>query len=59
MEKVPSIVHRKKYQSPQLTVFRCEMSNTLLIASNEGLGFEDLFTTNEVPANEVPFIPLP
>ena len=59
MEIVPPLVHRKKYQSPQMTVFQCEMSNTLLIASNEGLGFEDLFTTNEIPTNEVPVIPLP
>lgn len=59
MEIVPSVVHKRQYQSPQLTVLRCEMSNTLLIASNEGLGFEDLFTTNEVPTNETLINPLP
>ncbi len=59
MEIAPLLVHRKKYQSPQLTVCQCEMSNMLLAASNEGLGFEDLFTTNEVPTSEVPIISLP
>ena len=59
MEIIPLLVHKKKYQSPQLTVCQCEMSNSLLVASNEGLGFEDLFTTNEIPTNEVPIIPLP
>lgn len=59
MEIRPLLVHRKKYQSPQLTVCQCELNNTLLVASNEGLGFEDLFITNEVPTNEVSIIPLP
>lgn len=59
MEIVPPLVRRKKYQSPQLTVVRCELNNTILIASNEGLDFEDLFSSNEVPTNEDSIIPLP
>ena len=59
MDVVPSLDSRKKYQLPQMTVFRCEISNSLLIASNEGLGYEDLFTTNEAPLNDGPVILLP
>ena len=59
MEIVTPIVHKKNYQSPRSTVFQSEMSNTLLVVSNEGLGFEDLFSTDEIPANEDPIIPLP
>lgn len=59
MDLVPSLDSRKKYQSPQMAVYKFEISNSLLIASNEGLGYEDLFTTNEVPLNESPVIILP
>lgn len=39
-----SLTNRKHYLPPVVTVYKCELSKTLLVASNEGLDYEDLFT---------------
>lgn len=38
---------KKAYLAPKVTVYYCKMGPTLLVNSNEGLEYEDLFTTNE------------
>lgn len=35
------------YESPQMMVFSVELTNSILIASNEGIGYEDLFLSSE------------
>ena len=51
--------YRKHYLPPLVTVYKCEMINTLLMASNEGLDYEDLFTPQLNSFDEEPsqFLP--
>jgi hypothetical protein len=51
-----------KYVSPKITVYTLKSQQCLLVASNEGLGYEDLFSmpvqnypVNDLIINEEPF----
>jgi len=37
----------KKYITPKTTVFSLEMNSSILVASNEGLEYENLFSSPE------------
>ena len=52
---------RRIYEVPKVTVITLVPYKCLLITSNEGLGFEDLFTSapNAFPLNEEPFEIIP
>lgn len=54
-----SLSKKRSYLSPNLTVVECEMYNHLLVASNEGLEFEDLFApqVNSVDEDFYPLLP--
>ena len=45
----------RKYEPPKVAIF-CVVTGNILVASNEGLGYEDLFSTSEsVLYEEEPF----
>jgi len=54
MMQSPSLNNKKNYLSPEVTVYKYELANTLLVASNEGLDYEDFYFTTEL-FNEEPF----
>ena len=51
----------KAYEAPKVTITNLCSNNCLLITSNEGLGYEDLFTpaANAFLPDEEPFEILP
>lgn len=59
MMNISSLTNRKHYQPPVTKVYKCELSKTLLVASNEGLDYEDLFSPqlNEMDEDLYLFLP--
>ena len=49
------------YEAPKVIIITISPQNYLLITSNEGLGYEDLFSQapNAFPINEEPFEIIP
>ena len=59
MMNISSLTNRKHYQPPVVKVYKCELSKILLVASNEGLDYEDLFSPqlNEMDEDLYLFLP--
>lgn len=55
MMQSSSSKNKKNYLSPVVKVYKFELANTLLVASNEGLDYEDLFSSQQNIINEDPF----
>lgn len=51
----------KAYEAPKVTIITLGSRQCLLVTSNEGLGYEDLFSPapNALPPNEEPFEIIP
>ena len=58
MKRRSSILYKKGYHKPQIAAMHCDLSMALLVASNEGLDYEDLFAPNLNINEEMPINPM-
>ena len=54
-----SLISKKSYLPPVVTMVKLSLSFTLLVTSNEGLNYEDLFAPQQNLFNEEPFQLMP
>jgi len=59
MMQSTSLISKKSYLPPVVTVVKFSLCFTLLVTSNEGLDYEDLFAPQQNLFNEEPFQLMP